>query len=107
MIAAYDKVEEAPRLFLISSASMLDYPAYAPMEGLSFVSSHADSVAYRAALAKGFSVSRMLDVVDTQRQTPFLTEMGGQASVAGNCVQIEVSRTGVASSVAMNLDAAR
>lgn len=100
MVAAHDRARGKARLFMIASESMFDQPAFAPMEGISFVSSHSDCRAHQEALGRGFTINRMLDVIDEQRASPFTTALGTPATIGGNCVQIEVSATGVASSVA-------
>lgn len=102
LVAVYDRATGKPRLFMIASEPMWDYPAFAPIEGISFVSSHNDSAAHQSALASGFTIDRMLNVIDTQYATPFQTVLGRPANIGGECYQVEVSKRGVTSQAVRN-----
>jgi hypothetical protein len=100
LIAAWDAKAGKVRMFLIRSEPEPDEPAFAPIEALTYVSSHQDSDVCQIVARRGFTVGRMLQVIDVQHATPF--QMAGtdvQSRLGGECVQIAVTRNGVKAEV--------
>jgi hypothetical protein len=96
LIAAWDDTAGKPRMFLIRSESAPDEPAFEPIEALTYVSSHQDSEVCQRVARQGFTVNRMLEVIDEQHATPYDIDGNGlQLRLGGECMQIAVSRSGV------------
>lgn len=100
LVAGWCDQRQAVRMFLLRSEAADEDPAFEPIEVTSFSNGGRDLPAAKVAQRKGFTVDRMLRVIDAQFENP---DPGAREGVVvrygGEVIQTKVTRDGVTQEV--------